>query len=59
MASMRKLAMELLSRSGSGPVLQPTNVYGQDPDLPIGYGEGEIITFRRCCNVNNVCARGW
>jgi hypothetical protein len=42
MASMRELAMELLSRSGSGPVLQPTNVYGQDPDLPIGYGEGEI-----------------
>ena len=42
MASMRELAMELLSRAGSGPVLQPTNVYGQDPDLPIGYGEGEI-----------------
>lgn len=42
MASMRELAMELLSRSGTGPVLQPTNVYGQDPDLPIGYGEGEI-----------------
>jgi len=42
MASMRELAMDLLSRAGSGPVLQPTNVYGQDPDLPIGYGEGEI-----------------
>jgi hypothetical protein len=42
MASMRELAMELLSRAGSGPVLQPTNVFGQDPDLPIGYGEGEI-----------------
>ena len=42
MASMRELAMELLSRSGTGPVLQPTNVYGQDPDLPIGYCEGEI-----------------
>jgi hypothetical protein len=42
MASMRELAMELLSRSGTGPVLQPTNVFGQDPDLPIGYGEGEI-----------------
>jgi hypothetical protein len=42
MASMRELAMKLLSRAGSGPVLQPTNVYGQDPDLPIGYGEGEI-----------------
>jgi len=39
---MRELAMELLSRAGSGPVLQPTNVFGQDPDLPIGYGEGEI-----------------
>jgi len=42
MASMRELAMDLLSRAGSGPVLQPTNVFGQDPDLPIGYGEGEI-----------------
>jgi len=42
MASMRELAMDLLSRAGSGPILQPTNVYGQDPDLPIGYGEGEI-----------------
>jgi hypothetical protein len=44
MASMRELAMELLSRSGSGPVLQPTNVYGQDPDLPIGYGEGDVMS---------------
>ena len=42
MASMRELAMDLLSRAGSGPIQQPTNVYGQDPDLPIGYGEGEI-----------------
>jgi hypothetical protein len=44
MASMRELAMELLSRSGTGPVLQPTNVYGQDPDLPIGYGEGDVMS---------------
>ena len=41
-SSISELAMELLSRAGSGPVLQPTNVFGQDPDLPIGYGEGEI-----------------
>jgi hypothetical protein len=41
-SSISELAMDLLSRAGSGPVLQPTNVYGQDPDLPIGYGEGEI-----------------
>ena len=42
MASMRELAMDLLSRAGTGPIQQPVNVYGQDPDLPIGYGEGEI-----------------
>ena len=41
-SSISELAMDLLSRAGSGPVLQPTNVFGQDPDLPIGYGEGEI-----------------
>ena len=44
MASMRELAMDLLSRAGTGPIQQPVNVYGQDPDLPIGYGEGDVMS---------------